>query len=73
MSAHTGRIACPRCHSHTPESSLFAGGLGSPEATVVMTGTSSGLKDTGATTATLPQVPLIEPSLQALDRVLDDY
>lgn len=38
---------------------------------VVVIGTSTGLKDTGATAAQLPSVPVIEPSISALDTALD--
>jgi threonine synthase len=38
---------------------------------VVVVGTSTGLKDTGATAAVLPRVPLIEPTAAALDAALD--
>lgn len=41
-----------------------------PGDTVVMLGTSSGLKDVGATAATLPPVELIGPTLEELDRAL---
>ncbi|WP_199521595.1 threonine synthase [Jiangella anatolica] len=37
-----------------------------PDASVVVIGTSTGLKDVGATAATLPEVPVIEPSADAL-------
>ncbi|WP_406316779.1 pyridoxal-phosphate dependent enzyme [Streptosporangium sp. NBC_01639] len=46
-----------------------AGGLPA-DATVVIIGTSTGLKDVGATAATLPPVPVVEPTLAALDREL---
>lgn len=46
-----------------------AGGLPA-DATVVLIGTSTGLKDVGATAATLPPVPVVEPTLAALDREL---
>ena len=38
--------------------------------TVVVIGTSTGLKDVGATAARLPEVPIIEPSIGALDDAL---
>jgi threonine synthase len=38
--------------------------------TVVLIGTSTGLKDVGATAARLPEVPMIEPSIEALDDAL---
>jgi hypothetical protein len=38
--------------------------------TVVIVGTSTGLKDVGATAARLPEVPMIEPSIGALDEAL---
>lgn len=38
---------------------------------VVVVGTSTGLKDTGATATQLPPVPVIEPSLIELDAALD--
>ncbi|MFQ5948110.1 MAG: pyridoxal-phosphate dependent enzyme [Acidimicrobiia bacterium] len=41
-----------------------------PEDVVVIIGTSSGLKDVGATAAGLPVVPVIEPDLQSLDDAL---
>lgn len=40
------------------------------DAVVVMIGTSGGLKDVGATARTLPDVPVIEPSLAALELAL---
>ncbi|MGW4425734.1 threonine synthase [Streptosporangium sp. NPDC004631] len=40
------------------------------DATVVLVGTSTGLKDVGATAATLPPVAVVEPTLAALDREL---
>jgi threonine synthase len=46
-----------------------AGRIGAHE-TVVVIGTSSGLKDVGATAAGLPAVPVIEPDLTALDAAL---
>ena len=38
--------------------------------TVVVVGTSTGLKDVGATAARLPEVPMIAPSIGALDDAL---
>lgn len=38
---------------------------------VVVIGTSTGLKDTGTTAAELPSIPVVEPTLDALDRALD--
>lgn len=46
-----------------------AGGIG-PAETVVIVGTSSGLKDVDATAAVLPEVPVIPPQLDALDRAI---
>ncbi len=46
-----------------------AGGLGRDE-TVVILGTSSGLKDVGTTAASLPEVPVIPPTLDALDSAI---
>ncbi|GAA5114620.1 threonine synthase [Pseudonocardia adelaidensis] len=46
-------------------------GLVGPEDTVVLVGTSTGLKDVGATAAGLPAVPLIEARPEALDTVLE--
>ncbi|MEV4753139.1 pyridoxal-phosphate dependent enzyme [Streptosporangium sp. NPDC049248] len=40
------------------------------DATVVVVGTSTGLKDVGATAAALPPVPVVEPTPAALDRGL---
>jgi threonine synthase len=45
-------------------------GMVGPEDTVVLIGTSTGLKDVGATAAGLPEVPLIEPRPEALDAVI---
>ncbi|GII95179.1 threonine synthase [Sinosporangium siamense] len=46
--------------------------LGLPEgSTVVVVGTSTGLKDIGATSATLPAVPVIEPTVAAMDSALE--
>lgn len=39
--------------------------------TIVLVDTSSGLKDVGATARVLPEVPVIEPELRALDKALD--
>jgi threonine synthase len=47
--------------------SLPAGG------TVVVLGTSTGLKDVGATASQLPAVPVIEPDVAALDRALKEF
>jgi threonine synthase len=41
-----------------------------PSETVVLIGTSTGLKDVGATAARLPQVPVIDASLAELERAL---
>lgn len=49
---------------------LRAAGDIAADATVVLLGTSSGLKDVGATAAGLTPVPVIEPSLDALARVV---
>ncbi|GAA4253005.1 threonine synthase [Dactylosporangium darangshiense] len=49
---------------------LVAGGTVGPDDTVVLLGTSTGLKDIGATAALLPAVPVIEPSLESLDATL---
>lgn len=51
---------------------LTSRGFIPPDSVVVMIGTSGGLKDVGATAATLPPVPVIDPTLQALDRALDN-
>lgn len=45
---------------------LAARGSLDPSASVVVIGTSTGLKDVGATAATLPEVPVIEPTTDAL-------
>jgi threonine synthase len=45
-------------------------GMVGQEDTVVLIGTSTGLKDVGATAAGLPEVPLIEPRPEALDAVI---
>ncbi len=50
--------------------SAAATGLVGPDETAVLIGTSSGLKDVGATAARLGAVPVIEPSIAALDKVL---
>lgn len=42
-----------------------------PDDTVVLVGTSTGLKDVGTTAARLPAVPVIDPSVEALDAALD--
>ena len=47
-----------------------AEGLIGPDETAVIIGTSSGLKDVGTTAARLSEVPVIEPSIEALDGVL---
>ena len=47
-----------------------ASGLIGPDATAVIIGTSTGLKDVGATAARLGEVPVIEPTIVALDKVL---
>ncbi|GLY02708.1 MULTISPECIES: pyridoxal-phosphate dependent enzyme [Actinoplanes] len=47
-----------------------AAGLVAPSETAVVIGTSTGLKDVGATAARLTDVPVIEPSPADLDRVL---
>jgi threonine synthase len=46
------------------------GGVG-PGDTVVLIGTSTGLKDVGTTAARLPAVPVIEPTIRSLDSALD--
>ena len=43
-----------------------------PDDTVVLIATSTGLKDPGSTATLLRDVPLIEPSPQALDRAVAD-
>ncbi|MBL7258776.1 threonine synthase [Paractinoplanes lichenicola] len=48
---------------------LQKAGLG-PGETAVVIGTSTGLKDVGATAARLDEVPVIEPTIVALDKVL---
>lgn len=47
-----------------------ASGLLGPDESAVVIGTSTGLKDVATTAARLPAVPVIEPSLAALDKVL---
>lgn len=49
---------------------LAEGGRIRADETVVVIGTSTGLKDVGATSAGLPPVPVIEPELAALDAAL---
>ncbi|WP_432826650.1 threonine synthase [Dactylosporangium sp. CA-092794] len=49
---------------------LVAAGTIAPDDTVVLLGTSTGLKDIGVTAARLPAVPVIEPTLASLDAVL---
>jgi threonine synthase len=49
---------------------LAAQGWVRPGETVVALGTSTGLKDVGATAAALPEVPLISPDVAALDAAL---
>jgi threonine synthase len=46
---------------------LVARGVVGADDTVVLLGTSTGLKDVGATAARLPAVPVIEPTLAAFD------
>lgn len=50
---------------------LVARGEVSERDVVVVLGTSSGLKDIGATAAVLPEVPVIQPDLAALDAALE--
>jgi threonine synthase len=50
---------------------LAARGAVGPDEVVVAVVTSSGLKDPEATAARLPEIPLIEPTFAALQRVLD--
>jgi threonine synthase len=50
---------------------LRAGGQLGADDVVVCIGTSTGLKDIGATAATLPPVPVIEPTLAALERTMN--
>jgi threonine synthase len=47
-----------------------ASGLVKPSETAVIIGTSTGLKDVGSTAARLPEVPVVEPTIAALDGVL---
>lgn len=49
---------------------LLSAGYLEPGESVVLLGTSSGLKDPAATAARLPAVPVIEPTLAAFDRAL---
>ncbi|PVZ94883.1 threonine synthase [Amnibacterium flavum] len=49
---------------------LIQRGVVSASDAVVLLGTSTGLKDVPTTAATLPPVPVIEPTIAALDRVL---
>jgi threonine synthase len=49
---------------------LLVRGLATPDDTVVAIGTSSGLKDVGATAELLTSVPVVEPKLEALDRLM---
>ena len=51
---------------------LAAGGLVGEDDVVVAIGTSTGLKDVGATAARLGDVPVIEPTLAALEAQLQD-
>jgi threonine synthase len=46
---------------------LVSRGVVGADDTVVLLGTSTGLKDVGATAARLPAVPVIEPTLAAFD------
>ena len=46
---------------------LRAAGVVTADESVVLLGTSTGLKDIGATAAQLPPVPVVEPTLAALD------
>ncbi|MDF5756032.1 pyridoxal-phosphate dependent enzyme [Spongiactinospora sp. TRM90649] len=50
---------------------LTARGEIATDASAVLIGTSTGLKDVGATAATLPPVQVIEPTLAALDKAVD--
>ena len=50
---------------------LAAQGIVAPDEVVVAVVTSTGLKDPEATAARLPEIPLIEPTFAALQRVLD--
>ncbi|WP_283137660.1 threonine synthase [Rhizohabitans arisaemae] len=49
---------------------LVASGAVAAGEHVVLVGTSTGLKDVGATAGTLPPVPVVEPTLRALDAAL---
>lgn len=49
---------------------LRAAGTVAPDESVVLLGTSTGLKDIGATAAHLPPVPVVEPTLAALDEAI---
>ena len=49
---------------------LLAAGDITPDDTVVLLGTSTGLKDVDATAARLPAVPVIEPTLASLDAAI---
>lgn len=51
---------------------LVTGGWMRPDAAVVTIGTSSGLKDVDATAARLPEPPVTEPTLAALESALDE-
>ncbi len=46
---------------------LVEGGRAGPDTTVVVIGTATGLKDVGVTANLLPDVPVIEPTLEALE------
>jgi len=52
---------------------LLERGLVAPDERVVLIGTSTGLKDVPTTAARLPVTPVIEPSVDALDRALDAF
>ena len=49
---------------------LVEGGQVGLDTTVVAIGTATGLKDVGVTAGLLPSVPVIEPTLEALDRAI---
>ncbi|MGC1213287.1 MAG: pyridoxal-phosphate dependent enzyme [Micromonospora sp.] len=49
---------------------LRAAGVVDADESVVLLGTSTGLKDVGATAAHLPPVPVVEPTLAALDAAI---
>jgi threonine synthase len=49
---------------------LIRSGVVSDSDSVVLLGTSTGLKDIGAAAATLPEVPVIEPTLHAFDEAV---